>query len=483
MRETGILLHISSLPSKYGIGTLGEEAYKFVDFLKTTNQQYWQVLPIGPTSYGDSPYQTFSAFAGNPYFIDLEILKNEGLLTEDDLKGIIITTDDFVDYEWLYKTRFIILKKAYKSFVQDKAFNKFIKENDFWIKDYALFMTIKYMMPEGNWKSWDERYHKRNSAEVLAVEKNNQSELLFWYFIQYMFFKQWNNLKEYANKNGIKLIGDMPIYVAYDSSDVWSDPKFWLLDEDLNPKAVAGVPPDSFSETGQLWGNPLYNFDLMKQDGYSWWIKRIKEAFKLFDVVRIDHFRGFESFYSIPYTDTTAINGKWIKGPGIELFHKIKDELGDLDIIAEDLGFLTEEVHQLLADSGFPGMKILQFAFDFDMKNNYLPHNYLKNCIAYTGTHDNMTLKQWVDSLNEKEYQYVCDYIKLSNNQNIIEKLIKVMIESCANRVIIPLADYLELGKEGRFNTPSTLGGNWTWRINSSQINEGLVEKINKFKK
>ena len=482
MRETGILFHISSLPSKYGIGTLGIEAYKFIDFLKESHQQYWQVLPIGPTSYGDSPYQTFSAFAGNPYFIDLDMLKEEGLLSDEDLKNLILSDDESVDYEWLYKTRFIVLRKAYNNFIKNDWFYKFVVDNEFWIKDYALFMTIKYMMPEGNWKSWDKVYQNRFSNETKEIEITKKDELEYWYFIQYLFFKQWDLLKKYANQNNVKLIGDMPIYVAYDSSDVWSDPKSWLLDEDLNPKAVAGVPPDAFSETGQLWGNPLYNFELMKADNYSWWIKRIRESFKLFDVVRIDHFRGFESYYSIPYLDKTAKNGKWIKGPGIELFKSVREELGDLDIIAEDLGFLTEEVYKLLDESGFPGMKIFQFADFLDNNHNYLPHNYPKNCIAYTGTHDNMTLKQWILSLNEEEYQKLTAYLKLKKKQTIIETIIKTMFESAADRVVIPLTDYLELGEEARFNTPSTLGGNWIWRLKKDQINNQLISRIKSLK-
>lgn len=482
MRETGILLHISSLPSKYGIGTLGEEAYKFVDFLKDSKQQYWQVLPIGPTSYGDSPYQTFSAFAGNPYFIDLDILKEQGLLTEDDLNGIIVDDSNFVDYQWLYQTRFVILKQAYKRFIKTIDFYNFVSDNAFWLKDYGLFMTLKNKMTQGNIKSWDKPYQNRYSEEVTEFEMNNLEEIEFWYFIQYIFFNQWCNLKKYANDSGIKIIGDMPIYVAYDSSDVWADPKSWLLDEDLNPVAVAGVPPDAFSETGQLWGNPLYNFKLMKGNHFSWWIKRIREAFKVFDVVRIDHFRGFEAFYSIPFSDETAINGKWVKGPGIELFNEVKKQLGDLDIIAEDLGIITKEVRELLKKSGFPGMKILQFAFDNNPDNPYLVENYLPNCIAYTGTHDNMTLKQWIASLEEDQLDVVKEYVKNQKEDNLIDKLIGILIDSSAERVIIPLTDYLHLGEEARFNTPSKLGGNWSWRLESNQLSDELVKKIKSFK-
>lgn len=482
MRETGVLLHISSLPSNYGIGTLGLEAYKFVDFLKEAQQNYWQVLPTGPTSYGDSPYQTFSAFAGNPYFIDLDILKEEGLLTFDDLKELDGKNSLYVDYEWLYHTRFIVLEKAFKNFKKNTSFKKFVSENESWLKDYALFMAIKNSMPEGNWKSWEKPYQNRFSDEVLEFEKKNKKKIEFWYFIQYEFFKQWKKLKKYANKQGIKIIGDMPIYVAYDSSDVWADPKSWLLDEELNPYEVAGVPPDAFSATGQLWGNPLYNFELMKKDNYSWWVKRIKESFKIFDVVRIDHFRGFESFYAIPYGDETAVNGRWVKGPGIDLFKQIKNELGDLDIIAEDLGFLTEEVHQLLNESGFPGMKILEFAFDYDPTNNYLPTNYPTNCIAYPGTHDNMTVKEWLETQDENQLKYIKEFLKADDNSNLVEKMISALIESPADRVVIQLQDYLELGTEARFNTPSTLGGNWVWRVQEEQLNDKLIQKMKKLK-
>ena len=482
MRETGVLLHISSLPSNYGIGTLGLEAYKFVDFLKKAQQNYWQVLPTGPTSYGDSPYQTFSAFAGNPYFIDLDILKEEGLLTFDDLKELDGKHSQYVDYEWLYHTRFIVLEKAFKNFKKNASFKKFVSENESWLKDYALFMAIKNSMPEGNWKSWEKPYQNRFSAEVLEFEKKNKKKIEYWYFIQYEFFKQWKKLKKYANKQGIKIIGDMPIYVAYDSSDVWNDPKSWLLDEELNPYEVAGVPPDDFCATGQLWGNPLYNFELMKKDNYSWWVKRIKESFKIFDVVRIDHFRGFESFYAIPYGDETAVNGRWVKGPGIDLFKQIKNELGDLDIIAEDLGFLTEEVNQLLKESGFPGMKILEFAFDNDPLNNNLPTNYPTNCIAYPGTHDNMTVKELLETQDEKQLNYIKEILKADNNSNLVEKMISALLESPADRVVIQLQDYLELGAEARFNTPSTLGGNWVWRVQKDQLNDELIQKMKKLK-
>ena len=489
MRESGILFHITSLPSPYGIGTLGKAAYEFVDFLKKSGQSYWQVLPIGPTSYGDSPYQSFSAFAGNPYFIDLDILIEEKLLLIDECEEYKRPVSENIDYKWLYDTRFKLYKKAYKRFLSmysQKEFDDFKKEKSFWLNDYALFMAIKGIMPEGNWLSWDCEYAKKESNAIRNFSKNHFEEIDFWKFIQYTFFRQWNSLKEYANDKGIKIIGDMPIYVAYDSSDVWSDPKNWLLDEELKPTAVAGVPPDFFAVTGQLWGNPIYNYELMKKNGYDWWITRISESFKLFDVVRIDHFRGFESFYSIPAGDKTAEFGKWEKGPGIDLFNKIKEKLGDLDIIAEDLGFLTEDVYELLRQSGFPGMKILQFGFDPNGDSEYLPHNYTNNSICYTGTHDNMTLKEWLQDISKEGFNFVCEYLDVDINTEIdiiIDKLIKLLLSSVSKIAIIPLRDYLHLGKEGRFNIPSTLGGNWVWRATEAMLTDKLAEKICKFTK
>ena len=489
MRESGILFHITSLPSPYGIGTLGKAAYEFVDFLKKSGQSYWQVLPIGPTSYGDSPYQSFSAFAGNPYFIDLDILIEEKLLLIDECEEYKRPVSENIDYKWLYDTRFKLYKKAYKRFFSmysQKEFDDFKKEKSFWLNDYALFMAIKGIMPEGNWLSWDCEYAKKESNAIRNFSKNHFEEIDFWKFIQYTFFRQWNSLKEYANDKGIKIIGDMPIYVAYDSSDVWSDPKNWLLDEELKPTVVAGVAPDFFAVTGQLWGNPIYNYELMKKNGYDWWITRISESFKLFDVVRIDHFRGFESFYSIPAGDKTAEFGKWEKGPGIDLFNKIKEKLGDLDIIAEDLGFLTEDVYELLRQSGFPGMKILQFGFDPNGDSEYLPHNYTNNSICYTGTHDNMTLKEWLQDISKEGFNFVCEYLDVDINTEIdiiIDKLIKLLLSSVSKIAIIPLRDYLHLGKEGRFNIPSTLGGNWVWRATDAMLTDELAEKICKFTK
>lgn len=487
MRESGILFHITSLPSPYGVGTLGKEAYEFVDFLKKSGQKYWQVLPIGATSYGDSPYQSFSAFAGNPYFIDLDILVNEGLLLREECQEYLIDSNK-VDYSYLYNTRFSLYKKAYLRFstFNQTEFNEFKQEKSFWLDDYALFMAIKKEMNDMSWLFWPNELKKRDKKAMEDFSLKHLEEINYWKFIQFIFFKQWNELKKYANSLNIKIIGDMPIYVALDSCDVWSDPKNWLLDEELKPKEVAGVPPDYFSKTGQLWGNPIYNYDLMKNDGYSWWIKRIEESFKLFDVVRIDHFRGFEAYYSIPFNEKTAINGKWVKGPGIELFNAIKEKLGKKDIIAEDLGLLTEGVYELLEKCGYPGMKVLQFGFNPSEDSEHLPHNYHSHMVCYTGTHDNMTLKEWLETCEKQEFNFVCDYLMLDNKSDldlIIDRLIALMLSSVSERVIIPLSDYLHLGKNARFNTPSVMGDNWSWRLEKNVLTDEVASKIFKFVK
>lgn len=488
MRESGILFHITSLSSPYGIGTLGKNALDFVDFLKKSGQKYWQVLPIGPTSYGDSPYQSLSVFAGNPYFIDLDLLIADGLLLQEECDCFKVVSDK-VDYETLYNTRFLLFKKAYQRFINQeskKEFAFFKEEKSFWLNDYALFMAIKKEMNDLCWLDWDEGYKKRDPKTLEKFIENHYEEIDYWKFIQYIFFKQWLSLKEYANNNNVKIIGDMPIYVALDSADVWSDPKNWLLDEELKPREVSGVPPDYFSKTGQLWGNPLYDYDEMKKNNYSWWVKRIKESFELFDALRIDHFRGFESYYAIPYKEITAINGKWRKGPGIDLFNTIKQELGKKDIIAEDLGLLTKEVYDLLRESGFPGMKVMQFGFNPNDDSEHLPHNYKKHMVAYTGTHDNATLKEWLESCDKNEFCFVCDYLNLdyeSSIDTIIDRFITILLASVSERVIIPLTDYLHLGSSARFNTPSVLGNNWSWRLESEKVLSDISNKIYKFTK
>ena len=479
MKERGILLHISSLPSPYGIGSFGKAAYEFVDFLKETHQDYWQVLPLGPTSYGDSPYQSFSCFAGNPYFIDLDILVEKGLLKEDEVQEYK-RVDCNVDYEWLYKTRYIVLRKAFSRFKKDKNYFSFLEDNQDWLTNYALFMALKSVYVEGNFLAFPKEYRARYSEETLKFEKDNANELDFWRFLQYEFDNEWKQLRKYANS--IKIIGDMPIYVAYDSSDVYSDPRNWKLNPDLSMKKVAGVPPDYFAKYGQLWGNPIYRYDVMKKDGYSWWIKRFKKAFELYDVVRIDHFRGFASYYQVGSKETTAVNGKWIKGPRYPLFKAVHKALGDVNIIAEDLGFTTPDVIKLLDDTNYPGMKILEFAFDGDLNNHHLPRNYKENLVCYTGTHDNPPLKEWLTTQSEREINFMCDYMGIARTKDsdvLIDNLIKLALTSKASKTIIPLSDYMHLGEEAHFNHPAVLGGNWVWRLHPGYNSQELINKIN----
>ena len=479
MRTSGILLHISSLPSEYGIGTTGKEAYKFVDFLKAAKQSCWQILPIGPTSYGDSPYQSFSTNAGNPYFIDLDILCEEGLLKKADYSKLKWGKNSKnVDYEIIYNNRFKVLRKAFNRFKKGDLteFNEFLQKNEKWISNYALFMSIKDANGGKSWLEWDEGLRKRDSHSLWEFKSEHEDDVMFWEFLQFKFFEQWNKLKEYANENGISIIGDIPIYVALDSVDVWVYPDLFELDEDLMPTAVAGCPPDAFSPTGQLWGNPIYNWERHKEFGYNWWIDRIQAATTLYDIVRIDHFRGFEGYYSIPYGDKTAENGKWRKGPGMDLFNAVKEELGELPIIAEDLGFLTEDVHKMLKDSGFPGMKVLEFAFDPREESNYLPHTYTSNSVVYVGTHDNNTILGWIEELDKDTLDFCKKY--LDTEGDILWKLIKTAMASVSDTAIIQMQDYLELGSEGRMNTPSILGGNWQWRMGKRDATKKLAAKI-----
>lgn len=483
MRASGILMHISSLPSNYGIGTMGEEAYKFVDFLEEAKQTYWQILPLCPTSYGDSPYQSFSTHAGNPYFIDLDILCEEGLLTQEEIDEI--TWDfgkDEVDYSNIYYYRFDLLKKAYKRFKEtDRTdFYEFLKKNENLISNYALFMTAKNANDGKCWLEWEDGLKNRDPHTLWLFKTENADEVEFWEFLQYKFFEQWTLLKAYANEKNIKIVGDIPIYVALDSADVWVYPDLFDLDENLEPKTVAGCPPDAFSATGQLWGNPIYNWSRHKETDYNWWIDRLTAAAELYDVVRIDHFRGFDGYYSIPYGDETAENGEWKKGPGIEFFRFIEKKIGKLNIIAEDLGFLTESVHRMLKESGFPGMKVLEFAFDPSGKSNYLPYNYDKNSVVYVGTHDNNTILGWLDEMDKSTVEFCKKYLDAPNAKGtaLAWKLIKTAFASVSDTVIIQMQDYLELGKEGRMNTPSTIGENWKWRMKKGALTKRLAKKI-----
>lgn len=482
MRTCGILMPVFSLPSKYGIGTLGKEAKRFVDFLKKAGQSHWQILPLNPTNYGDSPYQSFSSFAGNPYFIDIEQLTHEKLLTESEADSFDFGDDpESVDYGKLYENRLNLLRLAFEKFVPSKDYERFCEENTYWLQDYALFMALKNANGDIPWYEWDKPLKTRETNSINKAKTDYQNDILFYEFVQFKFYEQWNELKEYANDNGISIIGDIPIYVAYDSCDVWTNPQQFLLDEDLTPTVVAGCPPDAFSEEGQLWGNPIYNWKLMKQDGYSWWKKYLGSALKKYDTVRIDHFRGFESYYAIPYGDENAKNGKWQKGPDIALFDALKEEFGeDLPIIAEDLGYLTPAVLKMLKATGFPGMKVLQFAFDPSLESNYLPHKFDRNCVVYTGTHDNDTILGWTTSASKPEVETAKLYSNCPNTFNLNWAMIKVALMSVADTCILTIGDIIGLDSSGRINTPSTLGDNWKWRIKGECLNDWLAEIIYK---
>ena len=483
-RGAGILMPVSSLPSPYGIGTFGSAAYEFVDFLKKARQKYWQVLPVGPTSYGDSPYQSFSAFAGNPYFIDLDTLVKEGLLTQDEINACYWGDNPTqVAYDAVFWYRFPLLKKAYarSEYREEQGYEKFCMDSWYWMNDYAFYMALKFHFDNKEWLAWPEDIRFRKKEAVESYREELKDEIDFWKFLQYKFYQQWGKLRTYANEQGISIIGDIPIYVALDSADVWTHPELFLLDEEnLTPLKVAGVPPDAFSETGQLWGNPLYKWDYHKSTGYAWWLLRLAHVFKLYDTVRIDHFRGFDEYYSIPYGDQTAEFGHWEKGPGMDIFRTVKETLGDVKIIAEDLGFLTDSVIRMVEESGYPGMKVLEFAFDSREPSNYLPHNYDKNCVVYTGTHDNETLAGWYRELKKEDKKFALRYMgrkKLSVNEAVWE-IIRLAQSSVADTCIIPIQDYLCLGNEARINHPSTLGGNWIWRLHRDEISKKLVKKI-----
>ena len=483
MRSCGILMPIFSLPGEYGIGTLGKEALRFIDFLKKSGQSYWQILPLNPTNYGDSPYQSFSSFAGNPYFIDINELIEEKLLTKAEAQSFDFGDDaEKIDYGKLYENRLSLLRLAFDRFRTDAEYKKFIKNNSFWLNDYALFMALKNAHGDEPWYTWEKAVQLRESEAIEEAKHKYAENIKFYKFLQFKFNEQWKKVKSYANENGISVIGDIPIYVAYDSADVWADPQQFLLDDSLTPTVVAGTPPDAFSEDGQLWGNPIYNWDYMKKDCYRWWKKYLGNALSRYDVVRIDHFRGFESYYAIPYGDKTAENGKWVKGPDIDLFNSLKSEFGkNLPIIAEDLGYLTPAVHKLLKATKFPGMKVLQFAFDSSLKSEYLPHNFHKNCIVYTGTHDNDTILGWEKSGPEDEVELAHRYLNCPSNNGFNWAMIRAALMSVADTCILMIGDIIGLDSSARINTPSTLGGNWQWRIKGECINDWLAEIIYTF--
>ena len=490
-RGAGILMHIASLPGEYGIGTLGKEAFKFAEFLETAGLKYWQILPLGHTSYGDSPYQCFSAFAGNPYFIDYDILREEGILREEDYKNENYGDNlEKIDYGTIFESKNKVLKRAYNNFKKGnlkelaQKVEKFKEENSFWLEDYALYMSLKNHFNLVSWQEWPDDIKKREPEAIKKYKESLKDEIEFWSFVQYLFFEQWNALKDYTNSLGIEIIGDIPIYVAEDSVDAWSAPENFKMNlKEMKPLFVAGCPPDMFSETGQLWGNPIYDWDAMKKNNYKWWISRIKESLKLYDIVRIDHFRGFEAYWQIPYGEPTAVNGKWVKGPGMSLFNAVKKELGEINVIAEDLGFLTDEVKEFLKETGYPGMKILEFGFGGG-DSEYLPHNYIKNCIAYTGTHDNDTFLGWFEKTGtKKEVRNAIKYLGLNEEEGYNWGFIRGIWSSVADTAIAPMQDFLNLGNEARVNLPSTLGTNWQWRAKKEDINENLANKIYKFTK
>ena len=481
MRTSGVLMPISSIPSPYGIGTMGKQARKFVDFLVKGGQKYWQILPICPTSYGDSPYQSFSSFAGNPYFIDLEYLCKDKLLTKKECESFQWGSNPkYVDYGIMYESRYALLRKVYARFTKKEPqdFEKFCENEKQWLDDYALFMALKDANGGQAWSNWDKSLRLREKKAMEEATEKYSEEIRFYKMLQYLFYQQWNALKTYANEAGIEIIGDVPIYVAGDSADVWANPDQFYLDENLEPIEVAGCPPDAFSDDGQLWGNPLFRWDVMKKDGYTWWTRRIKAMSELYDIIRIDHFRGVDSVYAIPAKDDTAKNGQWKQGPGMDLFCELEKKLGKLPIIVEDLGFLTPSVHKLLKDSGFPGMKVIQFAFDSREESDYLPHTYTNHCVVYTGTHDNDTVMGWMKTAPKASVKYAKEYLNLTKEEGYNWGMMRAAWSSVADMAIVPMQDILGLGSEARINTPSTLGNNWKWRATPEQIDAKVAKKL-----
>ncbi|MUG94091.1 4-alpha-glucanotransferase [Scytonema sp. UIC 10036] len=484
-RSSGILLHPTSFPGRFGIGDLGLEAYQFIDFLRDSCQQFWQVLPLGPTGYGNSPYACYSALAGNPFLISLEKMVQQGLLSEEDFAHLPGFEASKVDYEKVIPIKLELLRKACENFknratpLQQTEFAGFCDSKAYWLDDYALFMALKGANGGVSWHKWEPELAKRGLEALNRAGRELTGEIFFHKFTQYEFFRQWSELKTYANMSGIQIIGDIPIYVAHDSADVWSHPDIFCLDEETGEAALmAGVPPDYFSATGQLWGNPVYNWEELKKQDYKWWVGRFQALLDYVDVIRIDHFRGFEAYWAVPKGQETAVNGEWIKAPGEELFETIKQKLGKLPIMAEDLGLITPEVEALRDKYEFPGMKILQFAFSADAGNPFLPFNYSRNCIVYTGTHDNDTTISWFDQASEYEKQYVLNYLGCLSPEGIHWDFIRLAMNSVANQAIIPLQDVLGLGGEARMNFPSKAEGNWDWRYTSDSLTKEVTQRL-----
>ncbi|MET3558446.1 4-alpha-glucanotransferase [Streptococcus rupicaprae] len=483
-RQSGVLMHISSLPGKYGIGSMGQAAYDFVDFLVRTKQRYWQILPLGTTSYGDSPYQSFSAFAGNTHFIDFDRLLAEGLLSPEDLVGVDFGGNPAeVDYAKVFYGRRPILEKAVQRFKASglsEGYYRFLEEHHGWLDNFAEYMAIKESFGLKPWTEWEDAAIRSRQPEALANYRERLAEAIDYHRItQYFFFSQWLALKAYANERGIEFVGDMPIYIAADSADMWASPHYFKTDDEGRPRVVAGCPPDAFSEIGQLWGNPIYDWDAMKADGFRWWISRIRESFKLYDMVRIDHFIGFASFWEIPAGEETAVNGYRVEAPGFELFDAIKAELGELNIIAEDLGSITDKVIELRETTGFPGMKVLQFAFDPDGDSIESPHNHRNNVVAYTGTHDNNTIIGWYETeTDERSRAYLDKYSNRREGETVNQAMFRMLFSSVAFMTIVTMQDLLGLDGSTRMNLPNTLGGNWVWRMTEEQLSPNIEAQL-----
>ena len=482
MRHSGILMHITSLPAPYGVGTMGKSALEFIDFLEKAGQTLWQILPLSPTGYGDSPYQSCSTYAGNHYLIDLDALVQEGLLTYEELSGICWGGNaEKVDFGLLYQHRLPVLRKAYSRFTDAEALEAFCRENGDWLPDFTLYMALKDEYQGLPWFSWPDQLKKRNPDALWQTRQSLRDSIRFYSFVQYLFFKQWNALRDYAHKKNVRIIGDVPIYVPMDSVDVWANPELFQLDGDLKPEAVAGVPPDGFTADGQLWGNPLYRWEAHKKEQYGWWLRRLGAAGKLYDIVRLDHFRGFEAYWSVPATDSTARNGHWVEGPNMDFINAVKTGLPQLELIAEDLGYLTPSLLKMRDDSGWPGMKVLEFAFDSKEPSDYLPHTYPENSVCYTGTHDNMTMRQWFETADAEAVEYAKSYMALSEQEGYVWGTIRTACASVSRICVVQLQDYLNLSGAARMNCPGTSDGtNWTWRVQDGLCTDELAEKIYK---
>jgi 4-alpha-glucanotransferase len=481
-RGAGILMPVSSLPSKYGIGTLGKAAYDFVDDLVRAGQKYWQVLPIGPTSFGDSPYQSFSTYAGNPYFIDLDLLIEEGLLQRQEVEMIRwYEKEDQVSYELLWEYRYSVLKAAFERSDHEKTkeYRDFMEREKDWISSYSLYMACKEHFGNREWLSWKKDIRDRKMEALISYQVMLEKEIRFWEFVQYKFWQQWDRLHAYANEKGIQIIGDIPIYVALDSADVWVHPEQFLLDENHEPTVVAGCPPDAFSDEGQKWGNPIYDWERMEREDFAWWKKRIRAAARCYDVIRIDHFIGIVRYYKIPVNES-AKKGSFAWGPGLKLLKALDESIGEAKIIAEDLGVLVPEVGEVLQKSGYPGMKVLEFAFDGKRENPYLPHNYPKNCVVYGGTHDNDTLEGYYDMLSKENRAYAMAYCQVKRKKKLTDAIIRIGYASVANTVIFQMQDILKKNNNARMNYPSTIGTNWRWRMKSQEFTTKKQKRLAK---